>query len=101
MATLDFSREVAEAISNNPFLEDEEGQSHDEGRSDAHPEAGVVEPLPDDAISLSASDTATSSEMDSANIETIEPVTASYDDTAESTKEYSGDYPTSRNNDQP
>ena len=104
MATLDFSREVAEAISNNPFLEEEEGQGNEEGWSDSHSDAAVTDHSPDEGISLSSTDTAASVvEIESSEaMEPLEPViTASYDDSIESTKEYSGDYPTSRNNDQP
>ena len=99
MSTLDFSREVAEAIANNPFLDEEEGQSQEEGWNEspagkAPAEAGMEElaanaSIPEDISVVESGDVA-------------ENVTvADYDTSAETSTGYSGDYPTSRSNDQP
>ena len=89
MSTLDFSREVAEAISNNPFLDEEEGQPSEESQPERQ-EARAS--LPEEGAP--PSETAASEEFDNT-------VTADYDAAAESATSYSGDYPTARNNDQP
>ncbi|MFA7669878.1 MAG: RNA polymerase factor sigma-54 [Burkholderiaceae bacterium] len=89
MSTLDFSREVAEAISNNPFLEDDEGSSTEEDQTGAK-ELHAATP---EEIAAPAQ-TAVSEEVDP-------PVTTEYDAAADASTSYSGDYPTSRNNDQP
>lgn len=101
MSTLDFSREVAEAIANNPFLEEDEAAAGDEGRHeyDAEAHAGLEEltvaTAPTDVVAANNEVTT----EDSAAYETME--SAEYDFAAEQAGSYSGDYPTSRNNDQP
>lgn len=104
MSTLDFSREVAEAISNNPFLDDEEGQTSDENRPAVQGDTTPAE-IYGEEIASPATLEPVSPDAEMASVEGIEPfehvVSASYDDSAESSKGYSGDYPTSRNNDQP
>lgn len=96
MSTLDFSREVAEAIANNPFLDDDEGQAVDDNAiaAAAHSEPG--EGQTDTAIPAAALPDERESGADYENV-----VTADYDTRAETGTSYSGDYPTSRNNDQP
>lgn len=97
MSTLDFSREVAEAIANNPFLEDEEG--HDaEGSLTVEP--ATANNLPEISLESNHLEEVTSSE-DSSSYDSV--ITAEYDSSTETSGEYSGDYPTSRNNnyDQP
>lgn len=94
MSTLDFSREVAEAIANNPFLEEEDGHAED-GAADAPevaaPAATQTEaPTPELAVSQ-ASDEASTYDVE----------VADYDPGVDNAGSYSGDYPTSRNNDQP
>lgn len=93
MSTLDFSREVAEAIANNPFLDDDEGMQGDEGVE--APESGIVPPDTVDTVSLTAG-AETGAGQDYESI-----VTAEYDASAEGPASYSGDYPTTKNNDQP
>lgn len=95
MSTLDFSREVAEAIANNPFLDEEEGQS-EEGMAENRDTAATAAVTTDDPAALLPS----AAEADSAG-ELDNVVTAEYDAGQESNSSYSGDYPTSRNNDQP
>ena len=46
MSTLDFSQEVAEAIANNPFLDEEDGLSAEEAMTDAPAHAAAQEPPP-------------------------------------------------------
>jgi RNA polymerase sigma-54 factor len=88
MSTLDFSREVAEAIANNPFLEDQEGQA-DQPANEALPADLAAEP----EVSLSSSAPATGDEQ--------EAIPATQHIEADATPGYSGDYPSSRNADQP
>ncbi len=95
MSTLDFSREVAEAIANNPFLDEEDGQAGEEGMAEKG-EATAVAPVTDDQVALLPS----AAEAESDNVYD-NVVTAEYDPGLESNPSYSGDYPTSRNNDQP
>ncbi|MGB3290590.1 MAG: RNA polymerase factor sigma-54 [Burkholderiaceae bacterium] len=87
MSTLDFSREVAEAIANNPFLEEQDDQSaHADAppaRSDAEPDAAPSPQTPADG---------------GGDPETM-PATQHIE--AEAPSGYSGDYPASRNADQP
>lgn len=97
MSTLDFSREVAEAIANNPFLEEPEdtpagaGQggsvdSHfDEASSSAGEASAAVE------INTEADDAG------NANGPETEYIATSLNEAPS----YSGDYPTQRNSDQP
>lgn len=92
MSTLDFSREVADAIANNPFLEDEEG--HDaEGSLTVEP--ATANNLPEISLESNHLEEVTSSE-DSSSYDSV--ITAEYDSSTETSGEYSGDYPTSRNN---
>lgn len=95
MSTLDFSREVAEAIANNPFLDEEEGQS-EEGMAENRDTAVTAAVTTDELAALlpSAAEADSSGELDNV-------VTAEYDAGQENSSSYSGDYPTSRNNDQP
>lgn len=95
MSTLDFSREVAEAIANNPFLDDDEGTQGDEGIAET-PESRVIPPDASENVSLVAPGTDTGSSQDYDSVETAE-----YDAVADGPASYSGDYPTSKNNDQP
>lgn len=95
MSTLDFSREVAEAIANNPFLDEDEASSTEEGLPEAREAAGVQPELAEQAsISTPAQENEAGAEFDNV-------VTADYDPSVEGSTSYSGDYPTSRNNDQP
>lgn len=96
MSTLDFSREVAEAIANNPFLDDEEGLSTEEGGADTPHHAAVQEPQPD---TLHNEIPVSSSTEESADYDQV--VQADYDASAEFSSGYSGDYPTTRYPDQP
>ena len=95
MSTLDFSREVAEAIANNPFLEDEEVTAPDETALDSR-KAGTGTPEMDNLPPTAASAAEDPEVSDPDNV-----VTADYDPGPEPSTNYSGDYPTSRNNDQP
>src|SRR5690606_3306382 len=97
MSTLDFSREVAEAIANNPFLEDEEGHAA-EGTMNVEPPADNSVP----EISLESHQLSeTQQAEDTSAYDSV--ITADYDSSMETSGSYSGDYPTSRNNnyDQP
>jgi len=96
MSTLDFSREVAEAIANNPFLEEEDGQPAEDAMGE-FPSGGAQADTAQEPVMETLPSSPEVSEMtDYDNV-----VTADYDTSAESTTGYSGDYPTSRNNDQP
>lgn len=96
MSTLDFSREVAEAIANNPFLDEEDGQQSDDAGSKA-PDASQVS---DEQIPEQPGEVISSSEAgETSEYENV--VTEEYDASVENSTTYSGDYPTSRNNDQP
>lgn len=95
MSTLDFSREVAEAIANNPFLDEEEGSPGEEAVAEKRETATMQSDAPEQlTLSDTTGDIETSAEYD-------QVVTADYDPGLESSSSYSGDYPTSRNNDQP
>ena len=96
MSTLDFSREVAEAISNNPFLEEEESQGGDEGWTEAAPINAQPEQPPAVESSIESHDMLkeTASECEVTQV-------AEYESSGDTEPAYSGDYPTSRNNDQP
>lgn len=99
MSTLDFSREVADAISNNPFLEEEESHGAEAGESST--EIHAAQPLSAEAdVHLDSSELgAAQSNEDAGTYESV--VTAEYDAGMENSASYSGDYPVSRNNDQP
>ena len=99
MSTLDFSREVAEAISNNPFLEEEESPSSEDARTEpdnpvSHSESlALADAAASQTLEQSDSEAADSAAFDS-------PETIDYNTAAEAAPGYTGDYPTSRNNDQ-
>src|SRR5690606_32110695 len=94
MSTLDFSREVAEAISNNPFLDEDENQAPEETPNEPHaPPVSEADSLNVD-LAPATEDPVSGSDYDNV-------VTAEYDSSSESASTYSGDYPTSRNSDQP
>ena len=100
MSTLDFSREVAEAIANNPFLEEDESPPAEEGRSDSETASAAADAaMAPEAAEQPALPDADGPESTSADFNGIE--TADYDASSEYATSYSGDYPTSRNNDQP
>ncbi len=94
MSTLDFSREVADAISNNPFLEEEDGHSEDGGAETPEIVAPVAAQVEASAPEIEVSPS--NEEVASYDVEV-----ADYDPGADYSSSYSGDYPTSRNNDQP
>lgn len=90
MSTLDFSREVAQAIAENPFLEEPEESAAEDGSEQTRA-------FEKDEFALSATDedaVAAIVEEGPAPTEQLEPAP---DDPAS----YSGDYPTVRNHDQP
>ncbi len=97
MSTLDFSREVAEAIANNPFLEEQEesdGVTADKGQGTILPDNDMHGHSHEDIImGDAASDDSPGDDMP--ETQHIAP------DTSESAASYSGDYPASRNNDHP
>ncbi len=94
MSTLDFSREVAEAISNNPFLDEDENQAPEETPNEPHaPPVSEADSLNVD-LAPATEDPVSGSDYDNV-------VTAEYDSSSESASTYSGDYPTTRNSDQP
>ena len=100
MSTLDFSREVAEAIANNPFLEEDEGAPAEHDAADhestaPNPEA-IIAADPADHVEISAPVVESESSADFDGVEITD-----YDASLETGSTYSGDYPTSRNNDQP
>ncbi|HWK71701.1 MAG TPA: RNA polymerase factor sigma-54 [Burkholderiaceae bacterium] len=86
MSTLDFSREVAEAIANNPFLEEQD----DQPPADAMPARPEAEPEAPPSPQAS---------VDGGGEPDIMPATQHIE--AEAPSGYSGDYPASRNADQP
>lgn len=99
MSTLDFSREVAEAIANNPFLDEQEEAGTPEGES--RKDYGGVEHAADGKA-----------HEHEATIDDLPPDSGHPDDTVPETQHlepspddgqasYSGDYPSSRNIDQP
>src|SRR5690606_27888684 len=93
-STLDFSREVAEAIPNNPFLDEDENQGTEKTPNEPHAPPGS------EADSLNV-DFAPDTEDPVYGSEYHKCVTAEYDSSSESASTYSGDYPTTRNSDQP
>lgn len=94
MSTLDFSREVAEAISNNPFLDEEEGHTPEEAPVETQPPMAASPEAVEVELPPSGEDSGSTADYDNV-------VTADYDNSSENATSYSGDYPTSRNNDQP
>lgn len=101
MSTLDFSREVAEAIANNPFLEEEEGAPGNEARDEMDgTHQYESQPELETAADLAALATASDTDPDHGEMDAV-TTTSEYDASQEPAGSYSGDYPTSRNNDQP
>src|SRR5690554_5937694 len=101
MSTLDFSREVAEAIANNPFLEEEEGAPGNEARDEMDgTHQYESQPELETAADLAARATASDTDPDHGEMDAV-TTTSEYDASQEPAGSYSGDYPTSRNNDQP
>ncbi|WP_420373519.1 RNA polymerase factor sigma-54 [Pollutimonas sp. H1-120] len=84
MSTLDFSREVAEAIANNPFLEEQE---------DSSATADAIASTPDSEHERASLQPASSSRDEQ------EPMPATQHIEADAPSGYSGDYPVSRNAD--
>lgn len=95
MSTLDFSREVAEAIANNPFLEEEDGHTDEAAMGEAPEGLSAIAPPLEHGI------------VETSEIQTLEDRSSyessvtEYDASVEVPTSYSGDYPTSRNSDQP
>lgn len=87
MSTLDFTREIAQAISENPFLEEPEETAE---MPDAVATAELSPSMPPDEI-------ADSSENDADHSTPVEYLESVPDGAAS----YSGDYPTQRNHDKP
>lgn len=99
MSTLDFSREVAEAIASNPFLDEEDGQPTDDSTTERQETAPAAETQLESPLAAPLADDDSPGTDAGAEFDNV--VTADYDDSAEASTAYSGDYPTSRNNDQP
>lgn len=97
MSTLDFSREVAEAIANNPFLEEPEEPSG----SEENVTAGM--PGHDFDAALVSTDSAPADSYTDAGeaIDGVQPETEYIASSLADSPAYSGDYPTQRNSDQP
>lgn len=97
MSTLDFSREVAEAIANNPFLEEQEEAPPGNGGTENSTGASAK-----DAMMIT---TAESGEADNTGEDyeapTAGPETEYLASSPTETTEYSGDYPTQRSADHP
>ncbi|PLC49737.1 RNA polymerase factor sigma-54 [Pollutimonas subterranea] len=97
MSTLDFSREVAEAIANNPFLEEPEESGSEE-------KSGKAEHGFDDAPAFADNEAAPAMEQyvdTDAGSEAAAPETEYLASSLADAPAYSGDYPTQRNSDQP
>lgn len=100
MSTLDFSREVTEAIANNPFLDEDESRTAEEAGTET-PAAAAPPDADDMALAVSDTEAAAGTDVPDDAGEFDNVVTADYDASAETSVGYSGDYPTSRNSDQP
>lgn len=87
MSTLDFTREIAQALAENPFLEepDEASDTQDEP---------LAEDQAEDFRLASISDTLCDGSSSTASVEYIEPAPDEH-------SSYSGDYPTIHDHDQP
>lgn len=86
MSTLDFTREIAQAIAENPFLEEPEDTSE---AADTEATVDLEAISPHDSIP----ETQSSGNEHDAPVEHVDP--------APDSASYSGDYPTIRNHDQP
>src|SRR5690606_2597913 len=94
MSTLDFSREVAEAIANNPFLEEEDGHTDEAAAGEAPEGLNAIAPPLEHGI------TETSEIQTLEDSSSYESSVTEYDPSVEIPTSYSGDYPTARNSDQ-
>lgn len=98
MSTLDFSREVAEAIANNPFLEEPEEPAATEEKSGSPDRDFEDEPTSaDNDAALAVEHYAEAGDGG----ETGAPETEYIESSLADAPAYSGDYPTQRNSDQP
>src|SRR5690606_18868640 len=98
MSTLDFSREVAEAIANNPFLEEPEDPVASDEKS------GLADHGFEDTPSLVDNEVAAdpAQYVDADNGQDVTPPETEYlASSLADAPAYSGDYPTQRNSDQP
>ncbi|RTZ45850.1 RNA polymerase factor sigma-54 [Candidimonas sp. SYP-B2681] len=96
MSTLDFTREVAEAIANNPFLEEPEETTNSNVTGDHEGSTVDSGPAIPNDVSLEKDYVDSDAPGDSALPETEYIAYSAADAPA-----YSGDYPTARNSDQP
>lgn len=88
MSTLDFTREVAQAIAENPFLEESDVTVSTADQSAIHKSQAVS------ASPVASADTAPQDEVQAENVEYLDPG-------PDGPPSYSGDYPTTHNHDQP
>ncbi|PLC54556.1 RNA polymerase factor sigma-54 [Pollutimonas nitritireducens] len=98
MSTLDFSREVAEAIANNPFLEEPEDPVASDEKS------GLADHGFEDTPSLMDNEVAAdpAQYVDADNGQDVTPPETEYlASSLTDAPAYSGDYPTQRNSDRP
>lgn len=104
MSTLDFTREVAEAIANNPFLEEQEdANGAGEAKASYHGEVGADMPSqPESDGGESGISQFEHGASEQVGPEQVEPETQHLEPSADDTPSaYSGDYPAGRNADHP